>query len=176
MVWCSTGVVLEWCSCGGVFLVVWCSTGVVLEWCFSGGVVVWRCFCVVFLWWGGGVFVVVFLWVCFCGGVFVVVWWCFCGGVFVVVFLWWCSCGGVMVFLCFCGGVFVFLWWCFCMFFLVKGRLSSHYREVMQRVLATMGYFGTQSLIPFGFNIAEPHLVARPLKERGEKKKRREKR
>ena len=30
-------------------------------------------------------------------------------------------------------------------------------------------YFGTQSLIPFGFNIAEPHLVARPLK--GKKKK-----
>ena len=27
-------------------------------------------------------------------------------------------------------------------------------------------YFGTQSLIPFGFNIAEPHLVARPLKEK----------
>ena len=42
-VWCSTGVVPEWCSCGGVFLVVWCSTGVVLEWCFCGGVflVVW---------------------------------------------------------------------------------------------------------------------------------------
>ena len=60
MVWCSTGVVPEWCSCGGVFLVVWCSTGVVLEWCFCGGV-----FLVV--WWCGGVFVVtggvvVFLW------------------------------------------------------------------------------------------------------------------
>ena len=27
-------------------------------------------------------------------------------------------------------------------------------------------YFGTQSLIPFGFNIAEPHLVARPLKKK----------
>ena len=40
MVWCSTGVVLEWCSCVGVFLVVWCSTGVVLERCFCGGVVV----------------------------------------------------------------------------------------------------------------------------------------
>ena len=43
VVWCSTGVVPEWCSCGGVFVVVWCSTGVVLEWCFCGGVflVVW---------------------------------------------------------------------------------------------------------------------------------------
>ena len=53
MVWRSTGVVLEWCFCGGVFLVVWCSTGVVLEWCFCGGVflVVWWCFS------GGG-----FLW------------------------------------------------------------------------------------------------------------------
>ena len=69
MVWCSTGVVLEWCSCGGVFLVVWCSTGVVLEWSFCGGVVVWCCF------WGDR----------WCGGVFVLVWWCFC--VFVVVFL-----------------------------------------------------------------------------------------
>ena len=39
-----------WCSCGGVFVVVWCSTGVVLEW----GVLVflWLFFC-------GGVFVVV---------------------------------------------------------------------------------------------------------------------
>ena len=50
MVWCSTGVVPEWCSCGGVFLGVWCSTwsstGVVfLWWCFSGGGGV-----VVFLW------------------------------------------------------------------------------------------------------------------------------
>ena len=41
VVWCSTGVVPEWCSCCGVFLVLWCSTGVVLEW--------W----VVFLWWCG---------------------------------------------------------------------------------------------------------------------------
>ena len=32
-------------------------------------------------------------------------------------------------------------------------------------------YFGTQSLIPFGFNIAEPHLVARPLKGREKKRK-----
>ena len=44
--------VFLWC---GVFLVVWCSTGVVLEWCFCGGVflVVWKCgVCVlVFLWW-----------------------------------------------------------------------------------------------------------------------------
>ena len=96
MVWCSTGVVLEWSfsGCGGVFGV---TGGVVvfLFWC--GGVCV-----VVLLFWCGGVFVVAFLRLCFCGG----------GGVFVVVFL------------CFCGGVF-------CMFFFVKGRLSSHYREVM---------------------------------------------
>ena len=40
-------VVFLWlCSCGGVFVVLWCSTGVVLEWCFCGGV-----FLVVFLWW-----------------------------------------------------------------------------------------------------------------------------
>ena len=62
----------------------------------------------VFLFWCGGVFVVVFLCLCFCGGG---------GGVF-------------EVFLCFCDGVFVF--------FFVKGRLSSHYREVMQRVLTTL--------------------------------------
>ena len=37
-------------------------------------------------------------------------------------------------------------------------------------------YFGTQSLIPFGFNIAEPHLVARPLKEEKKERKKREKR
>ena len=91
VVWCSTGVVLEWCLCGGVFVVV---------------------FVVVFLWWCfcGGVFVVAFLWWCSCGGVFVVVflWWCFCGGVFVVVFLWRCCGGGVaVVFL-----LVVFLWWC----------------------------------------------------------------
>ena len=61
------------------------------------------------------VLAVVFLW--WCGGVFVGVWWCFCG-IFVVVFL------------CFCGGVFV----CF----LIRGRLSSQYREVMQRVLTTL--------------------------------------
>ena len=68
-----------------------------------------------------------------CGGVCVVVFLFWCGGVFVLVFLWWwwwCSCGGVFVFLCFCGGVFV------CFF--VKGRLSSHYREVMHRVLTTL--------------------------------------
>ena len=35
--------VVWWCSCGGVFVVLWCSTGIVLEWCFSGGVL-W-CFC-----------------------------------------------------------------------------------------------------------------------------------
>ena len=33
-------------------------------------------------------------------------------------------------------------------------------------------YFGTQSLIPFGFNIAEPHLVARPLKKKKKEEKR----
>ena len=53
-----------------------------------------------------------------------------------VVFLRLCFCGagggGVFeVFLCFCDGVFV-------CFFLVKGRLSWHYREVMQRVLTTL--------------------------------------
>ena len=51
-----------------------------------------------------------------------------------VVFLCLCFCGGggvVEVFLCFCDGVFV-------CFFFVKGRLSSHYREVMQRVLTTL--------------------------------------
>ena len=51
-----------------------------------------------------------------------------------VVFLCLCFCGGgggvFEVFLCFCDGVFV------CFF--VKGRLSSHYREVMQRVLTTL--------------------------------------
>ena len=46
---------------------------------------------VVFLWRCGGVFVVV--WWCFCN-VFL---WCSCGGVLVVVFLWWCFCGGVLV-------------------------------------------------------------------------------
>ena len=78
----------------------------------------------------------------------------FCFGV--VVFLWWCFCFGVVVFLClcFCGGggvlVVVFLWWCgwwclcgvfvvvFLYVFFVKGRFSSHYREVMQRVLTTL--------------------------------------
>ena len=91
MVWCSTGVVPEWCSCGGVFLGVWCSTGVVLEWCFCGGVFV-------VVWWCGGVFVVT-------GGVVVFLWWCLCDGVFVLV--WWCFCGGVLR-LCFCGGGGVF--------------------------------------------------------------------
>ena len=41
VVWCSTGVVLEWCFCGHVFLVVF------LWWCFCGDV-----FVVVFLWCG----------------------------------------------------------------------------------------------------------------------------
>ena len=72
-----------------------------------------------------------------CGGVFVLVWWCFCACVFVVVvvvFLWWCFCGGAVVFLwCFCVFVVVFLY-----VFFVKGRLSSHYREVMHRVLTTL--------------------------------------
>ena len=36
-------------------MVVWCSTGVVLEWCFCGHVFLVVCFC-------GDVFVVVFLW------------------------------------------------------------------------------------------------------------------
>ena len=88
----------------------------------------------------GGVAVFLFR----CGGVCVVVFLFWCGGVFALVFLWWwwrwwCSCGGVFVVVqwCFCG-VFVFLWWCFCMFFFVKGRLSSHYREVMHRVLTTL--------------------------------------
>ena len=46
--------------------------------------------------------------------------------------LYFCGGGGVFeVFLCFCDGVFV-------CFFVVKGRLSSHYREVMQRVLTTL--------------------------------------
>ena len=48
----------------------------------------------------------------------------FCACVFVV----------VVVFLrCFCVFVIVFLY-----VFFVKGRLSSHYREVMQRVLTTL--------------------------------------
>ena len=81
---------------------------VLLWWCFAGGVV--SSTGVVFLWW------------CFSGGV--VVWWCFCACVFVVVV---CV---FEVFLCFCDGVFV------CFF--VKGRLSSHYREVTQRVLTTL--------------------------------------
>ena len=61
----------------------------------------------------------------------VFVWWCFCFGVVVFLCLRFCGGGGVFeVFLCFCDGVFV------CFF--VKGRLSSHYREVMQRVLTTL--------------------------------------
>ena len=70
------------------------------------------------------------------GGKHVVKWtfllWCFCGGV--VVFLW--CCGGV-----FCGGVFVVEWcgvFVVFLYFFVRGRLSSHYREVMQRVLTTL--------------------------------------
>ena len=81
----------------------------------------------------------VFLWWCFSGGVFVVT-----GGV--VVFLFWCGGVCVVVFLFWCGGVFVVVFlWCFCVFvvvflyvYFVKGRLSSHYREVMQRVLTTL--------------------------------------
>ena len=41
-----------------------------------------------------------------------------------------------MVFLWWCDGVFVVVLWCFVFF--LKGRLSSHYREVMQRVLTTL--------------------------------------
>ena len=44
----------------------------------------------------------------------------------------------MVVFLWLRGDVFVLLWWCFCMFFFVRGRRSSHYREVMQRVLITL--------------------------------------
>ena len=83
-------------------------------WCGVVGVVLELCF----LWWCGGVFVVTGGG----GGVLVAVFWC--GGVFVSVFLW-CSCGGVFVM------VFLYV-------FLVKGRLSSHYREGMQRVLTTL--------------------------------------
>ena len=36
---------------GGVFVVVWCSTGVVLEWCFCGHVFLVVFFVVMFLWW-----------------------------------------------------------------------------------------------------------------------------
>ena len=81
VVWCSTGVVPEWCSCGGVFLVV--VFFLVVRW--SGGVFVVTGGVVVFLFWCGGVCVVVFLWWCFCG-VFVVVFLCFCDGVFVCFF------------------------------------------------------------------------------------------
>ena len=77
--------------------------------------------CLCFCFGGGGVFVVVFLCLSFCGGVF--------GGVVFVAGGWWWR----------------FLWWCFCVFvvvflyvFFVKGRLSSHYREVMQRVLTAL--------------------------------------
>ena len=56
VVWCSTGVVLEWCFCGRVFLVLF------LWWCFCGGAV--------WYWSSTGV---VFLWSCFSGIVFVVV-------------------------------------------------------------------------------------------------------
>ena len=90
---------------------------VFLWWCFSGGVFVVTGGVVVFLFWCGGVLVVVFVWWCFCFGVVVFLWWCFCACVFVV-------------FLCFCGGVLYV--------YFVKGRLSSHYREVMQRVLTTL--------------------------------------
>ena len=36
--WCSTGVVLEWCFCGRVLVVVFFAV-LFLWWCFSGGVV-----------------------------------------------------------------------------------------------------------------------------------------
>ena len=121
--WRGVFVVVWFCFCGGVFVVLlvwWCFCGVFLWWC--GGV--W--------WWSSGVLVVVF-W-CFCGGV-VCLWWRFCGGVLVVfvggvllflvvVFLWWCgmSSAGVV----FSGGwwcvfcVFVLVvWWCFCDVFVV---------------------------------------------------------
>ena len=101
---------------------------VFLWWCFSGGVVVWWCFCGDR--WCGGVLVVVFVWWCFCFGVVVFLWWCFCACVFVVVVV--VFCGGVFV-VVFCVFVIVFLY-----VFFVKGRLSSHYREVMQRVLTTL--------------------------------------
>ena len=52
-----------------------------------------------------------------------------------VVFLCLCFCGGgggvFEVLRCFCDGVFV-------CFVCVKGRLSSHYQEIMQRVLTTL--------------------------------------
>ena len=87
----------------------------VVWWCFCGGVVM-------LLWWCCGVFVVVLVQ---CGGVFVArfgslfleklrkpptkcsFWkrWCYCGGVVEKCCdgVWWCFCGGVVV---------VFLWWC----------------------------------------------------------------
>ena len=98
---CGVFVVVWWCFCTGVFVVVF------LWWCVCGGVLVliffWWCsraglFVVVFLWWCGRVCVVVFLCRCVCGGVvvlFVVVRWCFCVGV--VVFLRWCLCSGACV-------------------------------------------------------------------------------
>ena len=46
VVWCSTGVVLEWCFCGGVFSGgVVSSTGVVFFWSGAGGVVVFLFWC-----------------------------------------------------------------------------------------------------------------------------------
>ena len=83
----------------------------------------------------------VFLWCCFSGGVFVVtggvvVFLFWCGGVLVVVFLFWCGGVFVVVFLCLCFcGVFVVV---FLYVFFVKFRHSSHYRDVMQRVLTTL--------------------------------------
>ena len=118
-------VVVWWCFCGGVCVVMflwWCGWVVFLWWCFCGGVFV-------VVWLGVFFFVVVFL--CFCGVFVVFLWWCFSGAVLVVVFLWcslwwcfwgWCFCGGVFVVVwlgVFCGGVFVFLWWCFCGVFVV---------------------------------------------------------
>ena len=150
---------------------------VFLWWCFFGRVVMWWCFC-----FG----VVVFLCLCFCGvggvswgGVCVVVFLFWCGGVLVLVFLWWwwCFCFGVVVFLCLCfcgggGGVFeVFLCFCggvFFMFVCVKGRLSSLYREGMQRVLTTFSETPRRSK---KYNIAKTggHIVWNWLERGGDR-------
>ena len=96
----------------------------------------WVCACVVC--------VCVSLCVCVCGTfcIPVCVYVCVCESFFVPVYVcvcvrcWWCC----VVWLCFCGGVclVVFLWWHFCISFFVRGRLSSHYGEIMQRVLTTL--------------------------------------
>ena len=117
-VWCVWCGVCVWCG-GGVCVVLCCVVWCVWSVCVCvvcGCGVVWcgamRCgaWCVVVVWWCGGVVV----W--WCGGV--VVWWCggvvvwWCGGVVCVVVcggVWWCVvvCGGVwgvVVCLCLCGG------------------------------------------------------------------------